>query len=192
MFLIYLLLFVNFLFLSYEFIIFNEEFFIAFMFFSFFLAASPAISGLLMSSYKEDKSRVFSYVVEDIFTNYSFLQNYVNYLSLYESNREFIFQYVSFLSDGLFFKFVQFYDGLLLNKSLTLEKRVPEIFFSFYEKLLTFITIRFQGKFLEYFLHKWDILIFNEINSQLDLSSNSLSVGSDKNEGWVYGAGLLF
>lgn len=187
MFLIYALIFLNILFLSYEIVIFNEEFFIAFMFFSFFFIASPVISGLLVSSYKEDKSRVFSYVVEDIFHNYSFLQNYVNYLSVYESNKEFIFQYVSFLLDGLFLKFIEFYDTLLLNKSLSLEKRVPEIFFSFYEKLLTFIVLRFQGKFLEYFLNKWDNLIFKEINSHLDLSANSLVFGSNENANWVYG-----
>ena len=106
MFIIYALIFLNILLLSYEMIIFNEEFFIAFMFFSFFFITSPVVSNLLFSSYKEDQSRVFSYVVEDIFHNYSFLQNYVNYLAIYEANKEFIFQYVSFLLDGLFLKFV--------------------------------------------------------------------------------------
>ena len=110
MFLLYTLVLLNLLFLSYELVIFNEEFFIAFMFFSFFFIASPVISNLLFSSFNEDRSRVFSYVVEDIFHNYSFLQNYVNYLSVYEANKEFIFQYVSFLLDGLFVKFLQFYE----------------------------------------------------------------------------------
>lgn len=187
MFLLYTLVFLNLLFLSYELVIFNEEFFIAFMFFSFFFIASPVISNLLFSSFNEDRSRVFSYVVEDIFHNYSFLQNYVNYLSVYEANKEFIFQYVSFLLDGLFVKFLQFYEGLLLNKNLSLEKRVPEIFFSFYEKLLTFIVLRFQGKFMDYFLNKWDTLIFKEINSHLDLNSNALTFGSNENTNWSYG-----
>lgn len=187
MFIIYVLIFLNILLLSYEMIIFNEEFFIAFMFFSFFFITSPVVSNLLFSSYKEDQSRVFSYVVEDIFHNYSFLQNYVNYLAIYEANKEFIFQYVSFLLDGLFLKFINFYDKLLLNKTLSLEKRVPEIFFSFYEKLLTFIVLRFQSKFLDYFLNKWDNLIFKEINSQLELNSNSLTFGTNENANWVYG-----
>jgi len=191
MFLLYILLFLNLFFLSYEIVIFNEEFFIAFMFFSFFLIASPVIASLLISSFKEDKLKVFSYVVEDIFNQYSFLQNYINYLHIYEVNKEFVFQYVSFLLDGLFFKFLNFYQGLLLNNSLSLMKRVPEVFFSFYERLLTFIVVRFQAKFLDYFLYKWDNLIFKEINSQLDVSFNSFAFASNENTNWTYGISFL-
>lgn len=161
--LFYILLFVNLFFLSYELIIFNEEFFIAFMFFSFFLITSSIIGNLLKSSYNEDKNRVYSYFVEDIFYQYSFLNNFLSYLSLYESNKEFLFQYLSFLTDGLFAKFTSFYESLLLNKGLNLYQRLPESFFSFYEKLLNFIFLKFQGKFLDYFLKKWDDLILSEV-----------------------------
>src|SRR4051812_44662863 len=113
------LIFLNLLLLSYEFIIFNEEFFIAFTFFSFFFAVSSVISSLLSFSYLEDKSRVFQYVTDDIFLNYSFFQNYINYLIVYEYNKEFLYQYINFLTDGLYIKFVSFYENMLLNKSLT-------------------------------------------------------------------------
>jgi hypothetical protein len=190
MFFIYILLFLNMFFLSYEIVIFNEEFFIAFMFFSFFFIASPAIINLLASSYSEDRSRVFSYVIDDIFNQYSFLNNYIVYLSLYESNKEFLFQYISFLIDGLFLKFINFYENLLLNNSLPLVKRIPEVFFLFCEKLLNFMINKFYSKFLDYFLNKWDNLIFKEITLSLEVN-NLGSSNSAENLSWTYGNSFL-
>jgi hypothetical protein len=177
------LIFLNLLLLSYEFIIFNEEFFIAFTFFSFFFAVSSVISSLLSFSYLEDKSRVFQYVTDDIFLNYSFFQNYINYLIVYEYNKEFLYQYINFLTDGLYIKFVSFYENMLLNKSLTMNERVPEIFFNFSDKLLTFIFSKVQLKFLEYFNNKWDTLILGQIVNNLDFIDSA----NQEEIGWTFG-----
>jgi hypothetical protein len=178
------LIFLNFLLLSYEFIIFNEEFFIAFTFFSFFFAASSVISSLLSSSYVEDKTRVFQYVADDIFINYSFFQNYVNYLIVYEYNKEFLYQYINFLTDSLYAKFIHFYENMLLNKNLSINDRIPEMFFNFSDKLLSFVSAKVQTKFLEYFYNKWDNLILGDVVNKLFL----LEGNNDQEEaGWTFG-----
>jgi hypothetical protein len=178
------LLFLNLLFLGYEFIIFNEEFFIAFTFFSFFFAASSAIGSLLSSFYTEDKVRVFQYVADDIFLNFSFFQNYINYLTVYEHNKEFFYQYINFLGDGLVSKFFYFYEDMLLNNSLSINERMPEAFFNFSDKLLSFVSLKVQSKFLEYFNNKWDSLIINEVI--VDVSNLEEDADQQSAQGWIF------
>jgi hypothetical protein len=163
------LIFLNLLLLSYEFIIFNEEFFIAVTFFSFFFAASSVISSFLTASYIEDKTRVFQYVADDVFINYFFFQNYINYFTVYEYNKEFLYHYVNFLTECLYLKFIHFYENMLSNKALDINIRVPEIFFNFSDKLLSFVSSKVQTKFLEYFNNKWDTLILGEVVIKLFL-----------------------
>lgn len=182
------LIFLNLLFLSYEFIVFNEEFFIAFTFFSFFFAASSAIGPLILSFYAEDKNRVFQYVADDIFLNYSFFQNYVNYLTVYEYNKEFFYQYINFLGDSLVSKFFYFYEDMLMNNSLSINERIPEVFFNFSDKLLSFVSLKVQSKFLEYFNNKWDTLIINEVIN--DVSSLEETSEQQDSKGWAFGLTL--
>jgi len=91
--------------------------------------------------------------------------------------------------DGLFLRFISFYDEMLLNKSLSLNDRLPEVFFNFSDKLLAFVSSRLQSKFLEYFHNKWDNLILGEVIKNLDtLEVNSSN--SQEEKGWTYGLPL--
>jgi hypothetical protein len=158
----FFLIYLNILFLSYEFIIFNEEFFIAFTFFSFFFAAGSAVGPLIESFYNEDKIRVTQYLADDIFSDYSFFQNYIYSMHIYEYNKEFFYQYISFLGEGFITKFLYFYEEILLNQFLLVSEKFPEIFFSFSDKLISFISLKVKSCFLEFFNNKWNFLIFND------------------------------
>lgn len=185
LFLISLLLF----FLSYEIVTFNEEFFIAISFFSFFFITLPVFGKFFNDFYNEDKNKFYGYLNEDFVQNSLFIHSLVENLSFYESTREFLYQNLNFTVYSVLFKFLNYF--IEFKKSLNYEEVLPESLFIFYEKFLNFIVSRIQSKYLDYFLTKWDLSIYNETLKVLSANNDSLNnLKASKNSDlldWIYG-----
>lgn len=185
LFLISLLLF----FLSYEIVTFNEEFFIAISFFSFFFITLPVFGKFFNDFYNEDKNKFYGYLNEDFVQNSLFIHSLVENLSFYESTREFLYQNLNFTVYSVLFKFLNYF--IEFKKSLNYEEVLPESLFIFYEKFLNFIVSRIQSKYLDYFLTKWDLSIYNETLKVLSANNDSLNnLKTSKNNDlldWIYG-----
>lgn len=185
LFLISLLLF----FLSYEIVTFNEEFFIAISFFSFFFITLPVFGKFFNDFYNEDKNKFYGYLNEDFVQNSLFIHSLVENLSFYESTREFLYQNLNFTVYSVLFKFLNYF--IEFKKSLNYEEVLPESLFIFYEKFLNFIVSRIQSKYLDYFLTKWDLSIYNETLKVLSANNDSLNnLKASKNNDlldWIYG-----
>lgn len=185
LFLVSLLLF----FLSYEIVTFNEEFFIAISFFSFFFITLPVFGKFFNDFYNEDKNKFYGYLNEDFVQNSVFIHSLVENLSFYESTREFLYQNLNFTVYSVLFKFLNYF--LEFKKSLNYEEVLPENLFLFYEKFLNFIVSRIQSKYLDYFLTKWDVSIYNETIKLLSSNNDTLNnLKNNKNADlmdWIYG-----
>jgi hypothetical protein len=185
LFLVSLLLF----FLSYEIVTFNEEFFIAISFFSFFFITLPVFGKFFNDFYNEDKNKFYGYLNEDFIQNSFFIHSLVENLSFYESTREFLYQNLNFTVYSVLFKFLNYF--IEFKKSLNYEEVLPENLFLFYEKFLNFIVSRIQSKYLDYFLTKWDVNIYNETIKLLSSNNDTLNNLKNNKNGdlmdWIYG-----
>lgn len=185
LFLVSLLLF----FLSYEIVTFNEEFFIAISFFSFFFITLPVFGKFFNDFYNEDKNKFYGYLNEGFIQNSFFIHSLVENLSFYESTREFLYQNLNFTVYSVLFKFLNYF--IEFKKSLNYEEVLPENLFLFYEKFLNFIVSRIQSKYLDYFLTKWDVNIYNETIKLLSSNNDTLNNLKNNKNGdlmdWIYG-----
>lgn len=185
LFLISLLLF----FLSYEIVTFNEEFFIAISFFSFFFIILPVFGKFFNDFYNEDKNKFYGYLNDDFVQNSLFINSLVENLSFYESTREFLYQNLNFTVYSVLFKFLNYFVNF--KKSLNYEEVLQESLFLFYERFLNFIVSRIQSKYLDYFLTKWDVSIYNETIKILASNNDTLNnLKNNKNSDlmdWIYG-----